>query len=157
MKLYEINNEIAEIFASADEDGELSEEAFAALSALNMARETKIENIGLWIKDLEAEAKALKDEKQALNERQKAKENKAKSLREYLIAELNGEKFETARLAISWRKSSSVVIDDPLKIPADFLVQKAPDINRRLISASFKVGKAVPGAHIEYHNNIQIK
>ena len=93
MRLYEINEEIMQCVDF--ETGEVIDEG--KLNDLQMLREEKIENIGLWIKDLKAEAKAIAEEVKALNARKKAAENKAESLKQYLAMVLDGEKFKTAR------------------------------------------------------------
>ena len=80
MNLYEIDNAILECVDM--ETGEIVDTE--KLAALQMERDQKIENIGCWIKNLNADAKALKEEKDNLAARQKAVENKAASLKEYL-------------------------------------------------------------------------
>ena len=70
MKLYEIDNAILDCIDL--ETGEVIDTE--RLDALNMERDAKIENVVLWIKDLMAEANAIKVEKLALAERQKVAE-----------------------------------------------------------------------------------
>ena len=65
MKLYEIDQAIESLI---DQDtGEVSD--FDVFMDLQMAREAKIENVALLIKNLTAEAEAIKAEKNALAER----------------------------------------------------------------------------------------
>ena len=101
MKLYEIENAILECIDT--ETGEVID--IERLNELQMERETKIENVACWIKDLKAEAEAIKAEKQKLADRQRVAENKAESLRNWLAYALDGQKFSTARCAVSFRKS----------------------------------------------------
>lgn len=111
MTLYEINNQIANFDPEVDEDtGELLNADL--LDRLNMDRDAKIESICLYIKNLDAEANAIKSEKQSLDERQKQKERKRDSLKKYLESALAGEKFETAKCKVSFRKTTSVSIGD---------------------------------------------
>ena len=56
MKLYEIENAILECIDT--ETGEVID--IERLNELQMERETKIENVACWIKDLKAEAEAIK-------------------------------------------------------------------------------------------------
>ena len=152
MNLYEIN---AEIMKCIDEEtGEILDEAY--LNDLQIAEEEKIENIALWIKNLKAEAEALKKEKQSFDERKKRAESKAESLQKYLSNYLSGKKFNTSKVAISWRQSESVVIDDPSKVPQDF-IEYEPKINKADIKDVIKSGVKVEGCHLEEKNNIQIK
>ena len=79
MNLYEIENEILNCVDM--ETGEIVD--IEKLESLQMERDQKIENIGCWIKNLLADAKALKEEKDNLAARQKAAENKVASLKTF--------------------------------------------------------------------------
>ena len=74
MTIYEIDQAIMECVDI--ETGEIIDTE--QLDKLQMERNTKLENVACWIKDLKAEAEALKAEKQALAERQRVAENKAR-------------------------------------------------------------------------------
>lgn len=89
MNLFEIENEIMNCWDQ--ETGEILDSD--RLDQLEMERDTKIENIALYIKNLTADAEALKAEKQSFAERQKAAENKAELLKKYLATYLAGQKF----------------------------------------------------------------
>ena len=108
MTIYEINNEIMNCIDM--ETGEVIDTD--KLNDLQMERDAKIENVALWIKELKAEAEAIKNEKQALAERQRVAENKAESLKNWLSYALNGEKFKTAKCSISYRNSESVEVTE---------------------------------------------
>ena len=86
MKLYEIDSALEALVDP--ETGELLD--YEQFSRLQMEREAKIENTALYVKNLEAEAKAIKEEEARLSERRKAMENKAKRLREYIGFALDG-------------------------------------------------------------------
>ena len=88
MNLFEIENEIMNCWDQ--ETGEILDSD--RLDQLEMERDTKIENIALYIKNLTADAEALKAEKQSFAERQKAAENKAELLKKYLATYLAGQK-----------------------------------------------------------------
>ena len=85
MTLYEIDNAILECIDL--ETGEIID--IDKLNELQLKKETKIENVALWIKDLKAEAEAIKAEKLALAERQRVAENKAESLKRWLAFALS--------------------------------------------------------------------
>ena len=79
MKLYDIDEKI---LACVDQEtGEIIDEE--ALAGLQLEKDRKIEGIACWVKDLTAEAKALKEEADNLKKRQKAAENKAESLKKF--------------------------------------------------------------------------
>lgn len=104
MNLFEIDEEIMNCVDM--ETGEIIDTA--RLDELQMERDTKIENVACWIKNLLADAEALKAQKQAFADRQKSAENKAESLKKFLARYLAGQKFSTPKVAISFRGTSSV-------------------------------------------------
>ena len=157
MTLFDIDKALMDFELEVDEEtGEIlnAEE----LDALQMAREDKIEGVGLWIKNLEAEAAAVKAEKDAMADRQKRLEKKAESLKKYLGYALNGEKFSTPKIALSWRRSESVVITDEALLPDNCLnvtIVKKPD--KKVIKDALKAGKEIMGAELVEKQNLQIK
>lgn len=161
--LYEINAQIEQAWSAAvdPETGEIiSEEAAQAAQAveqLTMAREDKIENLALYYKNLTAEAKALKNEKLALEARQSAAEKKAESIKKYLASSMNGEKYKSEKVAISWRKSESVSVDENAFLPDDYMTFKEPVPNLTAIKKALKAGEKIDGATLTSSNNIQIK
>lgn len=79
MTLYEIDKALMDAFDAAvdAETGEIiDEEAYVDFMQLDMEKDKKIENVGLWIKDLKAEAEAIRAEELLLSGRRRAKENK---------------------------------------------------------------------------------
>lgn len=157
MKLYEINSEIMQLLESVDEDGEITAEQLTALTELNLAREEKHENIGLLIKNLTADSKALADEIQSLTQRKRTTDNKTKYLKRYLSDSLQGESLETARVKITFRRSTSVLVTDENIIPKQYLIEQEPKISRAEIAKALKAGHSVRGAELQENNNIQIK
>ena len=127
------------------------------LNELQIAKDEKIENLALWYKDLLAESNALKEEKEAFAEREKAAKNKAESIKNYLSYVLNGENFKTTKCALSFRKSEKTVIDDIYSIPEKFLKYAEPKADLTEIKKAIKNGEEINGAHLEEAQNIQIK
>ena len=160
MTLYEINKAIEETFYSAidPETGEiLSDEALAALDQLEEDRAVKVENIALFVKNLTAEADAIKAEEDRLHARRKTAENRAQWLKDYLNNMLAGEKFKTARCSVSFRNTDSVLITNSASIPSEFLIPQEPKIDKRGISSALKEGKEVEGAELRKNRSIIIK
>jgi len=153
MNLYQINEEIMNCLD--EETGEIIDEN--KLEELQIAFDEKVENIGCWIKNLLAEAEAIKQEKLKLADRQKAAENKATSLKNYLANALGGSKFNTPKVAISFRKSTSVAITSLIDIPNEYLKFKEPEVNKTELKKAILAGKEVKGAELIESQNIQIK
>lgn len=153
MKLYEID---AAILDCVDvETGEI----FDAVKFEELAyeRDMKIESVCLWIKNLKAEAEALKAEKDAFAQRQKAAENKMESLKRYISTYLDGAAFKTAKVAVSFRSSESVEVEEGAQIPDAFLRFKEPEINKTELKKALKEGIHIDGVSIVKKSNIQIK
>ena len=91
--LYEIDQELLDCVDM--ETGEILD--VERLDALQMERERKLEGVALWIKDLNYEATAVKEEADKLTARKKALDNKITGLKQWLLYTLNGEKMKTPR------------------------------------------------------------
>ena len=150
--LYEINQAIMNCMDM--ETGEILD--VQQLDALQMQLEDKLEGIGCWIKNLEAEAAAYKAEKDAFAARQKAAENKADSLKNYLSGYLQGCPFETLRVKISFRKSESLEVSETAVVPMEYL-KHTVDIDKAELKKAVKAGLVLDGVQLIQKQNIQIK
>ena len=161
--LYEID---AAILAAVDQEtGEIFDGE--KLTALQMEREAKLEGVALWVKDLKAEAEAVKAEADKLTARKKALDNKIDSIKTWLAAALNGEKLKTARCNVYQTHSTKLnVIDEQstvnwiqthCKEPEEFLRFTLPEIRKDAVKAAIKDGAEIPGAHLEETESVVIK
>lgn len=165
MKLYQIDQAIeACLEAGTDEAIDLETGEIMALEALQMEREKKLENVACYVKNLTAEADAIKAEKDALDKREKAARKKAESLKAWLTLKLGGQKLNTARAQITFRKSEQVNVLSPDLFTVwaeenrkDLLTYRAPDINKVAVKAAIKSGMELPGVEIIEKKNISIK
>lgn len=153
MNLFEINEEIMKCVDA--ESGEIIDTE--KLEQLQMEETSKIENIACWIKNLLSDAEALMVQKQTFADRQKAVENKAESLKKYLSDYLAGQKFSTDKVAISFRKTSSVNVTDMSALPEEYLKFAEPTPDKTAIKNAIKSGKKVSGAEILENQSISIK
>ena len=163
MRIYEIDKAIEELIANAvdPETGELILDN-EALDALQMERETKVENLALYVKDLVATAKAIRDEEWALAERRQAVEKKAARLHQYLTYALQGQKFSTPRVACSFRRSETVecgseFVEWAKKNDLSLLRQKEPEANKKEIKAKLKAGMTIPYTTLVEKQSLTIK
>lgn len=161
MNLYEIDEQILNCISKitdADTGEVIGEQAdFDMLNELQIERDTKIEQIALWVKELNAEAVAIKTEKDRLSARETSKKNKAESLKKYLMSVLDGSKFETAKCSVSFRKSDVLQIDEGATIPEEYFKHKAPEIDKAGLKKAIKNGLELDGVSIVDKQNIQIK
>lgn len=167
MKLYEISADYQR-FLEAVENGEVPAEAMPdTLESIHAMLEEKADNIACIIKNMTAEAEAIKAEEQSLAERRKAKERQIDWLKSYLsdaLIQSGCPKIETARNKITFRKSEVVSIENEqefiewaAKNNDEYLTYKSPTINKTAIKKALSAGTEVRGACIESKQNIQIK
>ncbi len=162
MNIFEINSAISAFELQVDEEtGELLNAD--ELDALKIARDEKIEGLALWVKELNAEADAIKNERDVLDERMKKKQRKAAGLKKYLQSALSGAKFETARCKIGYRKSQQVILTGEFY---DWAEDNAPDLlsvstvykpDKSAIKEAIKGGRQIEGATLIDNVSMQIK
>lgn len=158
MTLYEIDKDIQVLI---NEDGEI--EDIERFDALVMERNKKIENVGCWVKNLTAEVAAMKEEKKRLEDRIKSKDRMIDSLEWWLDKALDGQKFESPRVAISYRKSKAVEIQDEAvfkawaKDYAPALLKVAYTIDKTGVKNYIASGAECPCAVIAERKSMQVK
>lgn len=166
--LYELDSKIAELLETGfemscidAETGEIDETQLAVyLEQLQLDRKTKIDNIAVFVKNLEAEAVAIRAEEKKLKERREAKERKAERLKNYIKTSmmLQGEtKFESARVSMALRNSKAVVVDESKLESVYFINKIVQSVDKKAIKAALEAGILVEGAMLEERKNLQIK
>lgn len=158
LKLYEIPTEIDALIDP--ETGEITD--VEKLTELVNRFNNGVEWLALEVKNSLAEADALKKEKDAFAQREKVASNRAKNLKNYLTYLLNGEKFKTDKVAISWRRSEQVQVDEENFLPwakehNAYLRWKEPEVDKTALKEAFKQGIEVPYAELVENQSIQIK
>jgi hypothetical protein len=163
--LYDIADKYTQaFFALADSDLD-NETINDTLEGLEGELVEKGKAVSAFCLNLDAEIEAMKSAEKRISARREAMENKRDKLKEYLkqnmarcgISEIkaNDGSF-VARLYIG--RDESVVIDDESAIPMDYkreIVIYQPE--KVLIKEAIKEGFAVPGAHIEKKDRLEIK
>lgn len=154
--LYELDKAIADFELEVNEDGEVLN--IDELDELNLAREQKIEGISLWVKNLEAEKEAVKHEKDNFADRERRLGKKIDSLKRYLTYALDGQKFSTPKVAVSFRKSESVLVKDKYLIPDNYMnLSVVREPNKTAIKNALKRGEEIMGVELLEKRNISIK
>ena len=158
MTIYELTEQAAQLYALL-ESGEIDEAIFNdTLDA--MGAEEKLKNCCYIIKQLEADAKVLKEEKEKLDAKQKTAENGAKRLRAKVLDYLNITNTKKAKVDIftlNVVETKSVNITDESKIPAIFLVEQPPKIDKTAIKKALAEGEVVTGAEIQINEGVRLK
>ena len=160
--LYEIDQAILECVDP--ETGEIFNPE--QLDALQMEREQKLEGVALWVKDLRAEADAVKAEADKLNARKRALDNKVTALKSWLLIAMDGGKLKTPRCNVYPTHSQRVAVADEKKLieflqtledPEKFLTFKDPELRKDEIKKALKDGTIIPGAELETTESVVIK
>ncbi|MCG6184272.1 siphovirus Gp157 family protein [Anoxybacillus sp. LAT_38] len=123
--------------------------------------EEKVENIAKLIRNLEADAKIIKEEEQRLAERRRAIEAKVDKLKTYLqeqleTAGLQKVKRPTITVAIQVNPPSVDVIDETA-IPSDFLIPQPSKLDKKSILERLKNGEAIPGVTLKQTKGVRIR
>lgn len=162
MKLYEIAQEYQVALNNLydEETGEINETALLNLNEIREPLEKKCISVVKYFKGLDAERKAIEDEKKKMAARESAYKKQVDSLKEYLLYNMVNskvEKISCPEFVITLRKNRASVDDfDPAIIPDEYkkveVTTKKMDILREL-----KNGVVIPGARIKYDPYIEIR
>lgn len=157
MTLYEIDSRLRELMEnSIDPDtGELIADP-DEWNSLQMAKDEKIENTAVFVKDLRADALKLKAEEEILAKRRKGLERKADWLENNLKNCLRGQPFETPRCSIKFRKNQESVSYASEADAMAWATEYAPDLinfgkptlSKMGIKKLLQEGEAIPGAEL---------
>lgn len=147
---------------------EMQEAWFDTLDGMEQALVEKAENVAVYIKNTEAEAKVLKVEEDKLKARRQAKESSAKRMREYLMdcmKQANINKIDKPKAVISIRNNpESVEISDSNEFiewasifDEKYLRYKAPEIDKTAVKNALRSGKEIPFAVLTRSQSLTIK
>ena len=161
--LFEIDREIMACVKLENSDDYVNTETgeildAAAMDALKMEIPKKLENLGRWMLNLEAEEKALADQEKRFKERKDAVKKKRESIKSYVGAFLNGKPYKCTDFEFKWRTSESVAFNgDIYKVPDDYLRYKEPELDKAKIKKALKSGIEIAGCSLEVKNNLSVK
>ena len=171
MKLYEVNIEIErtiEEFVDV-ETGEIigdTEEMQRRLDMLEMEKDRILEYLAKLVLNYRAEQKALKEEADRLAERRKRIGRKEERLLAILDRECGGVKKDLGIATVSYRKSTTLEIDDQEKAinwlrehgHEDCIKVMDPVVSKEKAKPLLaKGGIEIPGLRLEEHSNMSMK
>ena len=173
MNLYDIDERLVTLIEEHFDtvDGvifETDKDLQDAIDKVALDLDKKIENIGCYIKNLEAEVEAFKKEEDNLEKRRKSAENKIEGLKKYLNGYLSAcypndsdrakWKFKSPKVVLGYRKSTSVEVPDIEKLDKKYLkVTTKVDPDKKAIGEAIKNGEDVQGAFLKQKINLNIK
>ena len=163
--LYEIDYNLYQLLENEmvvdEETGEILFEE-SDIDNLLLSRDQKLENTACYIKNLMSDIDQIKAEEKSLKERRQTKEKKVERLKSYLANSMllfGDKKFETPRVALSFRKSKQVEIEPNVHLPQEYIkvkVEESPD-KTKLKDAILKQGIVINGVKVVEKENLQLK
>ena len=151
----------AEKLADLDLDAETVTDTLDSLSG---DFESKAIGTSMVLRNIEATAEQIKQAEAAMAARRKALENRADSIKRYLLGAMQTTgitKIECPHFRISVRDNPPAVdVFDAAQVPAEFMVTPpapppAPD--KAAIKAAIKAGATVPGARITQGQRVEVR
>lgn len=160
MKLYQISDAIRQALDHIELDEETGEILSAdELHAVEAEASEKIEATALYLRELDAEAKAAKDEADRMIARVKSMQKRSDYLKAMLLDALHATgKVKTARVTVSIRQSQVVEIAEGANLPEAYTTVKTTvSPNKVAIKQALLDGVEVPGCHLEARESVSIR
>lgn len=159
LALYQIAGEIQSILS----EEEWTDETMEKLSSLNMALETKADNISALITIAEGQAAQCKAEEERIAALRKSREAKAQWLKSYLLKSMQA--VDRTEIDCGLRKiriaknPPALVVDDESVIPARFftVIPQSLKIDNAAIKDALKKGEEVSGCRLESGVSLRLK
>lgn len=160
MKLYQISDAIRQALDHIELDEETGEILSAdELHAVEAEASDKVEATALYLRELDAEAKAAKDEADRMIARVKSMQKRSDYLKAMLLDALHATgKVKTARVTVSIRQSQVVEIAEGANLPEAYTTVKTTvSPNKVAIKQALIDGIEVPGCHIKERESVSIR
>lgn len=157
LTLYELTDNYQQLLELADEaDPKAFEDT---LSTLQDEINHKAESLAKVIRTLEAEAKALDEEKKRLEDRITSRKNKVQRLKDYLKDNLEKsgmQKVKGKTFTVWVQDSERVEVSDENTIPEQYFVLKR-QLSKSAIKEAIENGQQVAGAEIVKNKSVRIR
>ena len=160
MKLYEISDAIRAALDHIDVDPETGEILNADnLHAVEAEASDKIEATALYLRELDAEAKAAKDEADRMIARVKSMQKRSDYIKSMLLEALHATgKVKTARVTVSIRTTQAIEVSEGANLPEAYTTVKTTvSPNKIAIKQALLDGVEVPGCHLEARESVSIR
>lgn len=162
MKIYEIPSTLRDLLDRLDADpdtGEVDGDALFAYAEYQGQAAEKLEGTACYVRELEAEAEAIKAEEDRLAKRRKALEGKAARLKAYMMPAIEsmGGKVKGVMASLRISRTQAVYVFDLDALPDAFkrVVTKV-DPDKVALKKALKAGEDIPGAALEDRQSVVI-
>lgn len=160
MKLYQISDAIRQALDHIELDEETGEILSAdELHAVEAEAAEKVEATALYLRELDAEAKAAKEEADRMLARVKSMQKRSDYLKAMLLDALHATgKVKTGRVTVSIRTTKAVEIAEGADLPEAYTTVKTTVTpNKVAIKQALLDGVEVPGCHLEARESVSIR
>ena len=160
MKLYEIAPALRFALDDIEVDPETGEILNAdALHAVEAQAAEKVEATALYLRELDAEAKAAKEEADRMLARVKSMQKRSDYLKAKLLDALHATgKVKTGRVTVSIRTTQAVEIEEGANLPEAYTTVKTTvNPNKVAIKQALLDGVEVPGCSLEARESVSIR
>lgn len=160
MKLYQISDAIRQALDHIELDEETGEILNAdELHAVEAEAADKIEATALYLRELDAEAKAAKEEADRMIARVKSMQKRSDYLKSMLLDALHATgKVKTGRVTVSIRTTKAVEIAEGADLPEAYTTVKTTvSPNKVAIKQALLDGVEVPGCSLEARESVSIR
>ncbi len=118
----------------------------------------KLEGYAMVLKNIESDIAGIKSEEKRLADRRKAMESNLARIKENMadaLLTVEGNRVKTEKFTFSFRKSTSVQIENDATIPPQFIkVEKT--ISRSELAKALKAGEQIEGAQLVENQSLSI-
>ncbi len=164
MTLYELTNDYQNLLEMA-EDPDIDPEVLAdTMEAIEGEIEIKADGYARIIRQMEADAAALKAEADRITNRRRVIENNIRTMKNRLedaMIATGKVKFKTELFSFGIQKNPArVVLDEQYieNLPEEYLIAQDPKVDTAKIKEDLKAGKDLHGiAHLEQDSSLRIR
>lgn len=130
-----------------------------ALSQIHGEIGEKLEGYAMVLKNIESDIAGIKAEEKRLADRRKSMESNIARIKENVadtLSTVEGNRVKTEKFTFSFRKSTSVQIENDAAIPPQFIkVEKT--ISRAELAKALKAGEQIEGAQLVENQSLSIR
>lgn len=160
MKLYQISDAIRQALDHIELDEETGEILSAdELHAVEAEAAEKIEATALYLRELDAEAKAAKEEADRMLARVKSMQKRSDYLKAMLLDALHATgKVKTPSVTVFIRTSKAIEVADGVTLPDAFVtVRTTTTPNKTALKEAIEAGADIEGVRLVERESVQIK
>lgn len=161
MNLYEIPAAFRTALNSLEVDEETGEIMNPeVINSFEMDAKEKIESAALFCREMDLEAKCVKEEASRLAERAKSIENRVSKIKDLILEALQpfDGKIKTGRITVYERRTQSVLIDQGVNLPEAFMTVKTTITpNKTALKQALLGGAEIEGVRLTESRSVSMR